>query len=243
MSMTARCLALVVATLPLLGCPPSFGEVADGYAPRMTARQGELKQAVAALPAAGSVTAPTAATGLTPAPVFDQDKGEYTMDIIQVEQVEDPLVDLRRQEKLDLILESVFISPMRDVVPGGMSDDSRKRSANDFYPVTFERALGLRWVALVRTVEFVKPEAVSETEYTGGTAKLEVFLVDLQDRTVKASFPITARPAEKVEYEYKPGDDRRERLKAFANSTMWESARTQLAEGLKQHAGATVVFD
>jgi hypothetical protein len=238
---TTRGLAIIIATLPLLGCPPSFGEVADRYAARMNARNAELKQVVAALPAPGSLSAPTAAAGLTPAPVYDEATSTYTMDLLQVEQVDDPAVDLRLQKKLDLILSNVYIQPMRDVAPS--TEEARSRSSNDYYPTTFEKALALRYIALVRTVEFTPPEAVSDTEYTGGTARLEVFLIDLQDRSVKASFPVTARPAEKVEYEYKEGDDRKERLKAFAYSTMWESARLQIAEGLKQHAGATVVFD
>jgi hypothetical protein len=41
--------------LALTGCPPTFGEVADQYAPRINARHAEVKQVVSTFPPAGSV--------------------------------------------------------------------------------------------------------------------------------------------------------------------------------------------
>lgn len=236
---------LVAALLPLAGCPgPTIGQVADQFAPKVGARHAELKKVVAGLPAAGSLSAPTAATGLTPAPEYRRKDQVYTLDIVQVEHVDDPTVDIRLAGKLDLLSSEVLVAALRDVAPGHLKEDDRARSSYETYPRRFERALALPWVALVRTVEYVKPEAVSETEFKAGHAKLEVFLVDAQAGAVKASFPVEARSKTDVRYEYRKGDDDpKERLAAFARSTLWEDAREKIAAGLKQHAGATVSLD
>lgn len=239
-----RSVLVPLLALPLLGCPPSFGEVADKHAPRMTALQAGLQKVMAAQPAPGTLSAATAATGLDPAPVHDEKEQTYTMDLVQVEQLDDPKLDLRMAGKLDLLLPEVILQPLRDVAPEGMSESDRKRAANDYYPVTFERALALPYVAVVRTVAYEAPVPVNEKEFTGGRARLEVFLIDVRAGAVKASFPVEARSSTNVSYEYREGkDDPLERLKAFAHSTLWSSARDQIAEGLRQHAGATVVYD
>lgn len=231
--------------LALTGCPPTFGEVADQFAPKLNAQHAELEKVASTFPAPGSVKAPTAATGLTPAPVHDEDAGTYTMDLVQLEQLEDPRFEFFRfPDKLDLILSKVYVVPMKEVSPEGMSADDRARSSNEYYPKQFERALALRYLAVVRTVTYVKPVATSETQFEGGTATFEVFLLDTQDKTIKASFPVEARSKPSVEYMYQEGkDDKKERLAAFARSTLWEDAREKIAEGLRTHAGATVVFD
>lgn len=231
--------------LALTGCPPSLGEVADQFAPKLGARHADVKQVVSTLPAPGSLTAPTAAAGLTPAPVYDEDAGTYTMDIVQLEQLEDPKVELRLlPDKLDLLTSNVYVSPLGDVGPNGMSAEDRARSSNEFYGKRFEAALALRYLAVVRTISLAKPIATSETEFEGGEATFEVFLIDTQDKAIKASFPVAARSKPSVEYTYQEGkDDKKERLAAFARSTLWEDAREKVAAGLRTHAGATVVFD
>lgn len=231
--------------LTLTGCPPSMGEVADQFAPKLNAHHAEVRKVVSTFPAPGSLAAPTAATGLTPAPVYDEDKGTYTMDLVQLEQLEDPKVELRLvPDKVDLILSNVYVQPLRQVVPEGMSAEDRAHASFELYGKSFEAALALRYLAVVRTLAFVKPVATSETEFEGGTAKFEVFLIDTQDKTVKASFPVEASSKPSVEYMYQEGkDDKKERLAAFARSTLWEDAREKIAAGLKTHAGATVVFD
>lgn len=241
-----RTLALApLLVVALTGCPPSMGEVADQFAPKLNAHHAEVKKVVSALPAPGSLAAPTAATGLTPAPVYDEDKGTYTMDLVHLEQVEDPKVELRLvPDKLDLILSNVYVLPVRDVGPEGMTAEDRAHASYELYSKRFEAALALRYLAVVRTLSYEKPVATSETEFEGGAAKFEVFLIDTQDKTVKASFPVDARSKPSVEYVYQEGkDDKKERLAAFARSTLWEDAREKIAEGLRTHAGATVVFD
>ena len=147
-------------------------------------------------------------------------------------------------DKLDLILSNVYVLPFRDVGPEGMTAEDRAHASYEHYSKRFEAALGLRYLAVVRTLSYVKPVATSETAFEGGTAKFEVFLLDTQDKTVKASFPVEARSKPSVEYVYQEGkDDKKERLAAFARSTLWEDAREKIAEGLRTHAGATVVFD
>lgn len=230
--------------LALTGCPPTFGEVADQFAPKLNAHHAELKKVASTFPAAGSIKAPTAATGLDPAPVYDEDAGTYTMDLVQLEQLEDPKFEFFRfPDKLDLLLSNVYVVPVKEVAPEGMSADDRARSSNEYYPKQFERALALRYLTVVRTLSYAKPVATSETQFEGGTATFDVFLIDTQDKTIKASFAIEARSKPSVEYMYKEGDDKKERLAAFARSTLWEDAREKLAAGLKTHAGATVVFD
>jgi hypothetical protein len=69
-------------------------------------------------------------------------------------------------------------------------------------------------------------------------------MIDTQDNMIKASFPVEAKSKPSVEYMYQEGkDDKKERLAAFARSTLWEDAREKIAAGLRTHAGATVVFD
>lgn len=241
---SCRLSVVCLLALPLLGCPPSVGEVADRHAPRVQALQAGLKQVMAAQPAPGALSAATAAAGLDPAPVYDEKGRTYTMDLLQVEQLDDPKLDLRMAGKLDLLLSNVVVQPLRDVTPEYLSESDRTRSSNDYYPVTFERALALPYVALVRTVDYAAPVPVNEKEFKGGHARLEVFLVDVRAGALKASFPVEARSSTDVTYEFREGeDDPLERLKAFAHSTLWSSAREQIAEGLRKHAGATVVFD
>lgn len=231
--------------LALTGCPPSMGEVADQFAPKLNAHHGEIKKVMSTFPAAGSVKAPAAPVALTPAPVYDEDMGTYTMDIVQVEPMEDPKFEFFRfPDKLDLTTTNVYVNPVREVSPEGMDADDRARSSNEFYAKRFETVLALPYLAVVRTLTYVKPVATSETEFEGGTATFEVFLIDTRDKTIKTSFPVEAKSKPSVEYMYQEGkDDKKERLAAFARSTLWEDAREKIAAGLRTHAGATVVFD
>jgi hypothetical protein len=228
--------------LLLTGCPPSMGEVVDQNAPALSARHAALKEVVASLPAPGSLSAPSPAAGLTPAPIYDEVQDTFTLELLQAEYVSDPLLDLKPAGKLDLYLGEVLKDALSSVA-GGLKPEHRSQASNDHFRGKFEKALAVRYVGLVRTVEYAAPVATSEKEFTGGHAKLEVFVVDLQDRSVKASFPVEARSSTRVSYEYKQGEDPRERLQAFAHSTMWSSARDQIADGLRKHAGATIAYD
>ena len=131
-----RARALVVSaflTTALTGCPsgPSQGEVIDRYAAQFAARQTELKAAIATAPAAGAVTAPSAPVKPDPAPVFKRKDGEFTMDIVQLEQVDDPTFEFfRAPEKLDLHTSEVWTVASREAAPQGLSADDRASSAS-----------------------------------------------------------------------------------------------------------------
>ena len=167
--MTRRWMVLLLA-LPLLGCPagPTMGEVADGYAPRLGARLAELRQVIASAPAPGAIVAPPAPVKVEPAPEYRLKAGEFTLDIVQVEHLTDPTFEFyTTPDRLDLHASEVLTIALRETSPGGLSADDRAHASYEQYPRRFERALALRYVAVIRTVEYDRPVAVSETEFSG----------------------------------------------------------------------------
>jgi CheY-like chemotaxis protein len=166
-------------------------------------------------------------------------------DLLDLDRIEHARLELERgpHDARDLVQDGVeLVAPIATERKVSLRVDAA--GSYEHYGKSFEAALALRYLAVVRTLAYVKPVATSETEFEGGAAKFEVFLIDTQDKTVKASFAVEASSKPSVEYMYQEGkDDKKERLAAFARSTLWEDAREKIAAGLKTHGGATVVFD
>ena len=68
-------------------------------------------------------------------------------------------------------------------------------------------------------------------------------MVRLADEAVVATYVVHATIPDKVNYEYREGEDAAKRLAAFARSALWSDARSKIQDKLAAATGGTVTID
>jgi hypothetical protein len=230
--------AAMLALLPLMlsACGgETNGEVIARYTQQVEAVRAELKGLAAKLPPPGTAVSGKLAD-VSPKPVYDVANGAFNTAIIAVETLNDekPAFDLLLSSELGYALAWTGTK-------NPMAESALGEAAEGFAP-QFETALGTPIVVLYRTVAYDPPRAVDEKTFDGGTAKIEAFVFTRADGKQVAACSVEAASSQNVTYSYKKGDDPKERLENFANSTLWQDAQAILSQCLGETTGGNFTF-
>ena len=232
----------VVLALLLAGCGPTNQDVIEQYTPQYTQLRADLRDIGSTLdPASGeiAVTQP-----LDPRPVYTAGSKEIqNTDIMMLDHLFDPDQSLNLTG-LDLTLSNYLLRLLRWTGPASpMQPSALDAPVMEGLDADFEQALQVRYLGVAAVVQHDPAVAVSEAQFTGGSAEVVGFLVDMQTRQVLCTFRITAAANQEVSYTYEEGDSKTQALERFANSTLWSNARAAFIEKMNQVCGGDFALD
>jgi len=231
--------AILFALLTLglsCGCE-SNRQVFKRYESQFADKRQQFKKIADSLPATGSAN-PSPATNLSPKPVYDPKSDTNNTEIVMFDQLQDPDIQSEDHNRLDLILSGNLLLGMKWTGPKSPMSESviDKRAESNLDPM-LKKGLSTRYLVVLRPATFTKPVAADENNYQAGSADIEGFLVDLEGNKILASFRFTANSADRVEYSYKPGQNKESQLEEFAYSSLYTDARDKLSKALPQSTG------
>jgi hypothetical protein len=231
-------LIAAAAMLLLAGCGRTAKEAVAENTPAVQALRAKLNTVVGGLPSFGSAVSMSMAP-VDPKPVYDRKTGTFNTAFVSVEQLKDDSAPA-----FDLILESDLSNALAwSGSRNPMAESRLNEPAGDLNDI-FERALKTPYVVIYRTISFAKPIASADgTSFDGGMLDLEAYVVPVERNTWVASCRIAAESDTKVSFSMKKGEDPKEKTEAFAQSTLWQDARKQLAACLAEQTGGTFQFD
>ena len=176
-----RSLALVTV-LALSGIAASCGETniraIERLRPRGDDMRSRLQRVAAGLPEAGTVTQPEPSQALSPPLVLDFRRRQHSGDVLMAPQ----LTNTDGEVAFDLMLSPHLLPCLAWTGPKNPLDPSVWNDRGDLGPEC-ERAFGVPWLVVVRTVRYELPERID----------LEVFLVSLRSERVVGAFPLHIR--------------------------------------------------
>jgi hypothetical protein len=230
----------VAALLWLSACAEKNGEAIARLKPEfapMRTRLAKVGQTIGALPP----NAEAAKLTLAPAPVFDTARKEFNSDIFAFEQ----LADVDAKPAFDLILGNELARALKYTGEHNPAASSMLAERHGKEMEQWMRAtLGYRYLLVYRTVGLVEPRVVDEHTFTPGEVAVALYLVDLGGGDKVSPLGVAlGRTATSTSYALKKGDDPRERLAAFAHSTMYDSLRASVHAKLVAATGGRLVFD
>lgn len=216
--------------LALAACGDTNRDVIAKYTPQFQTLRGDLKTMAASLPAPGAAVSAKSAD-LTPKPVYDTVNGTFNTAFISLEELDG------EKPAFDLILSSELGNALAWTGPRNPMAESALDESADGFDREFETALATPYVVLYRAAAYDPPRAVDDKTFEGGTVKLEAFVFSRADAKLAATCSIEAASATNVSYSYKKGEDPKERLAAFAASTLWQDALDILSRCLGETTG------
>lgn len=231
-----RWAVLGLAAAVLAACGPSMGDVNAQYKDKLDPIRARLKAIAIALPEPGTAVS-VRLSAVDPLPVYR--KGDVPGSNTAFFAIEEALGQAG-PPVFDALLMSDLAYALRATGPNNpMSEATLKEGASGDYTAQFERAQRTLYAVILRPVAYDKAVAIDATTFEGGTLDLEVFFTALSDGRVLATCRLTAEAAANVSYSHKKDDDPKERLAAFANSTLFESAVSQIGTCLATQTGGT----
>ena len=239
----AACVCALALVAMSMGCRGETArQLLKRYEDPFAEKRRQFKNIAQMLPPPGSLKGATAAN-LSPKPVYDANSKSYNTEIVMYDQLLDPDVESHGNDRLDLQLSGDLMDGILWTGPKNpMSESVLDESAGDLEQ-TLKKALGFRYLVVLRPADFVAPVAVDENTYKPGMADIEGFIVDMQSNRVAGSFRFTAQSASKVEYSYKPDQSRESQLEGFAYSSLYTEARQKAGHLLEQTTGGQFVLD
>jgi hypothetical protein len=234
-----RVAILLLLPLLLAGCGKTAGEVIAENKAKADAVRETLATALSMLPPPGESL--TAVAGMPDPKPFYEVQADYKVSanaaFLTPEEIK-----ASGKPAYDLILSSDLAYVLAWTGPNNpMSETALEGPENDL-PATFGNALATPYAIIYRPVAYNPPVAEDEKNFSGGTLDLEAFLVRLSDGTPLVACRIQAASDTSVSYTYKQGDDPKERLVAFASSTLRDDAMKTLAQCLNDKTGGTFKF-
>jgi len=224
----------------LTGCGPTHEEVLSEYRDRFDGIRAAFAEIAKALPPAGSAKEGARVEGLDPKPVYDDLREVYNTEVVMEDQLADPDGKFRDPLAFDLILSRGLLRGIQWTGPRSpMSDSTRGARASTDFRKELDDALGLRYLLVNRILEHVPPVGVDENNFRGGRIRLEAFLVDLKTKQVLVGFPYSATTSDRVQYTYRGQENKKEALRSWAASSLYENARKALMKAFPQATGGT----
>lgn len=227
-------LLLPVVFILQLGCGPKVSEVFKKYEDDFKKKREQFQTIAKALSASGSPDAGKTCADMNPSIEFNQKTRKFNTEMVMFEQLSDP--DLT--PKMNIVPNSELLNgiqwtgpknPMSPSVLGERAGDMEDR---------LKAALAYRYLVVSRLINLTEPVALDEKTYTPGKATVETIIVDLNNNQALCGFTVEAKSASAVSYSYKTNESKQKQLENFAHSTLWEDARKQMLELLKQKANA-----
>ncbi len=220
-----------------IGCGPKVSEVFKKYENEFKKKREQFQTIANALPASDGHDAGKSCPAMNPAIEFNKKIPKYNTEMVMFEQLSDP----DAKPKMDIAPKSELLNsiqwtgpknPMSPSVLGNRAGDTEER---------LKAALAYRYLVVSRLANLTEPVALDEKTYTPGKATIETYIVDLTNNQSLCSFVIEAKSASVVNYSYKGNESKQKQLENFAHSSLWEDARKQMLDLLRQKANATIV--
>ena len=234
---TLRGLLAVAALLLLSACSRSAKEEIAATTPAVQALRTQSNTIVGGLSSFGSGVSMSMAQ-VDPKPVYDRKTASFNTAFVSVEQLKDDSAPA-----FDLGLDSDLSHALAWTGAKNPMAESRLGEAAGEITGTIESALATPYVVVYRTVTYGKPVATADgTGFEGGVVDFEAFVVAVERNTWVASCRVQAESAQQVTFSYKKGEDPKQRLEAFAGSTLRDDALAKLAACLTEQTGGTFQF-
>lgn len=237
--MRALRLAVLAAPLLLAGCGKTAGEVIAENKPKVDAVRATLSTALSMLPPVGeSLTAVAGTPDPKPSYEVQSDfKVSGNTAFVTPEEIKSS-----GKPAYDLILSSDLAYALAWTGPDNPMSQTAMEGPENELAATFANALATPYAVIYRPVSYAPPVAQDDKNFSGGTLDLEAFLVRLSDGTPLVACRIQAASDTSVSYTYKQGEDPKERLVAFAGSTLRDDALKTLAQCLSEKSGGRFTF-
>ncbi len=226
-------LFLLIIFIFQIGCGPNVSDVLKKYEGDFKKKREQFQSIAKSLPAKDSQHAGKSCVDMNPTIEFNEKTKQYNTEMVMFEQLSDP----DTTAKMDISPSSDLLSGIQWTGPKNPMSPSANYRADDLEE-RLKAALAYRYLVVNRVTNLVEPVARDEKTYTGGKATVETFIVDLTNNQPLCSFVIEAKSASTVDYSYKEGQSKQKQLEVFAHSTLWEDARKQMLDWLKQKANA-----
>ena len=211
----------------LFGLYPSTQALLEEHRPFIDKRREDFRAIAERLPPLGSAVPRAAPVGLNPRPVYAPGAAVSNTEAVMFEQLLDPTLASHP------VLAFSSIEPLRlsmQWMAGSLSDTNGR--ATDRQREQLEAARRYRYVVVNRVIEYRAPKALTEKAFDPGAVTIEGFLVDLDSRSVLASYRTRATSDRQRSYRAPP--DRRGALEKGALTLLqlnaWNGVRQSLAE-------------
>ena len=224
------------------GCRPTNRQLFGRYQGSFAVKRIQFKNIAQVLPPPGSVNEITVAD-LSPKPIYDAKTKTYNTEIVMADQLLDPDIVTQGHDRFDLILGGDLLTCMQWTGPKNpMSESALDERSADMEP-RLQRVLSYLYLVVVRPANFDPPVALDEKSFKGGSADLEVFIVDLLKNKVAGSFRFSAHSASQVHYSYKADQSQKDQLQEFAYSSLFTDARQKMGPLLEKATGGHFVLE
>ncbi len=223
-------LALVLCLGLSAGCGETNREAILRLAPRYESKRQQLWRLAASLPEIGSVKQPWFSGAMVPPLEFDEPRGRANTEILMVEQLRDPDVELDDVQQFDALLSSRLLACLRWTGPRNPIDPSLLDRRGSLGAVC-EAAFAHPYLVVLRTTEFTLPEVLS----------LEGLVIDMRVERLIATFAVTLR-TRFSEDDLGRGPWAME-ARRLAHSAFLVQARCRVAAALAELPGARVALD
>jgi hypothetical protein len=227
----------VLGLLAVTACAPKNREAIEKMKPEYATLRARLAKIGQSIP--GTLLPPSLPRlQLSPSPVFGT--SDANTDFLSFEQ----LADVYAKPRLNLNAEGDLVRGLLwtgDHSPA--ADSMLDRRDGKALEAQLRQALQTRYLVVYRTVGLVEPQVVDEHTFKPGQVVMVLYLVDLANGDkISALAGAVGQTAPSTEYVYKKGEDPKERLAAFAHSTLYESVLKQIREKLALTTGGRYSF-
>lgn len=221
-----RWFGFAVVLVLMAGCGKSPEAIVDEHRTAIEQIEAKLLQIKDKIPP----KAEAIQANLQPKLILDEESPSHNCETLMVGalQGDKPLIDLMLTSNLSTSLYWVKQAPSGGDV--------------EFMTRVMKGASSARYLVVHRIDESQLPVAVSDSEFVGGPVRVDGFVFDLESLTIVAAYVVEAIPAEQVEYHVKTNESAKDRLQAFAQSSVWTNAREKIAEAIRTSTGGEVKF-
>lgn len=224
------------------GCGQTNREVIDSYRARMQEKREQLAAIAGKLPPAGTVEV-QARRELEPRPVHDTRAKGSNVEILMEANLKAPDLRLKTPDVIDLHLAGDLLRCILWTGPSSPLDTAVQEQHDSAFPAMFESALAKPWLVVVRTVRYDQARFVRAESYVPSRCELELVMVDLRNSEIVRAMKVAARSDPTVSYWYRSGDDKLERARAFAYSSLYSNVVRLVTAALARETGGTFGCD
>jgi hypothetical protein len=234
----------VIVILGLVACGEETNrEVIERFTPQYSELRTELADIANNLPSAEEVTGTNGP--YEPLPQYTEGAEAVTnTDFLMYDQLLNPNIDPYEVGQLDFLMSNHLGTLLQWAGPENpMSERAMEQTAPENRGDQFEQTLNLNYLGVIRIVEFIPAAAIDIQTFSGATAVIEGFLVDMEDHTVLCAFTISADAGQDVYFNVQEDEDPTEQLALAANSSLWTNARQKFIATMNENCRVQFVLE
>jgi|GEM_PF-3299855 hypothetical protein len=208
----------------VVGCGTSPESLIDEYRPAIEKMREKLKLIQDKIPQ----TAENVTAELSPKLILNEESPDHNCETIMYSALQG------EKGAIDLMLTTNLSTTLywANQAPSGGDQAFMKR--------VMDGATKAKYLIVHRIDEGQLPIAVSEQEFVAAPVRVDGFVFELDTLTIVASYVVEAIPADQVSYSFKHTESAKDRLQAFAQSSVWSDARVKIAEAIVNSTGGEV---